>query len=76
MPILPWTDQLALDLGSSSVHIAVKGEGIVLREPSFVGFDSRHNKPIAFGSEARQLWERGVDCTYGGDCHTGQCHTG
>ena len=61
MPILPWTDQLALDLGSSSVHIAVKGEGIVLREPSFVGFDSQHNKPIAFGSEARQLWERGVD---------------
>jgi len=61
MPILPWTDQLALDLGSSSVRIAVKGEGIVLREPSFVGFDSQHNKPIAFGSEARQLWESGVD---------------
>jgi len=50
-----------MDIGSASVHIAAKGEGIVLREPSFVGFDSQHNKPIAFGSEARQLWERGVD---------------
>jgi len=61
MPILPWTDQLAIDLGSSSVHIAVKGEGIVLREPSFVAFDSQSNRPVAFGTEARQLWERAVD---------------
>jgi len=61
MPIFPWTDQLALDLGSSSVDIAVKGQGIVLREPSFVGFDSQLHKPIAFGNEARQLWERGLD---------------
>ncbi len=61
MPILPWTDQLAIDIGSAWVHIAAKGQGVVLREPSFVGFDSQHNKPILFGTEARQLWERGVD---------------
>jgi len=50
-----------MDVGSASVHIAAKGKGIVVREPSFVGFDSHHTKPVAFGTEARQLWERGVD---------------
>jgi len=61
MPILPWTDQLAMDVGSASVHIAAKGEGVVLREPSFVAFDSPSKRPVAFGTEAHQLWERAVD---------------
>ena len=61
MPILPWTEQLAIDVGSAWVHIAVKGEGVVLREPSFVAFEPQRGKPAAVGTEARQLWERGVD---------------
>jgi len=61
MPILPWTEQLAIDLGSAWVHIVAKGEGVVLREPSFVAFEDRRHKPVAVGVEARRLWERGVD---------------
>ncbi len=60
MRILPWTEQLAIDLGSAWVHIAAKGEGVVLREPSFVAFEQRRTKPVAIGTEAQQLWERGM----------------
>ncbi len=60
MPILPWTEQLAVDIGSAWVHIAAKGEGVVLREPSFVAFEDRRHKPVAVGTEAHQFWARGV----------------
>jgi len=60
MPILPWTDQLAVDLGSATVRIAIKGKGVVLHEPGFVAIESRRSRPVAFGTEARQLWETGV----------------
>lgn len=61
MPILPWTQQIAIDVGSAWMHIAAKGEGVVLREPSFIAFEDHGRKPVAVGTEARQLWERGVD---------------
>lgn len=58
--LLPWASTLAIDLGTSLVHIAVPGAGVVVREPTIVAFAPPSRKPLAVGREARRLWERGV----------------
>ena len=60
MQVFPWSEQLAIDVGTAHVHIAVRGEGVVVREPSVVAFGDGRRQPVAVGSEARRLWERGV----------------
>lgn len=47
--------ELGIDLGTSSVLVYVKGQGIVLKEPSVVAFDRDTNEIKAIGEEARQM---------------------
>lgn len=49
---------IGIDLGTANVLIYVKGEGIVLNEPSIVAIDTRDNKVLAVGTEARKMLGR------------------
>ena len=44
-----------IDLGTANILIYVKGEGIVLNEPSIVVVDTNENKVIAMGNEAKEM---------------------
>ncbi|MCJ8007937.1 rod shape-determining protein [Lederbergia wuyishanensis] len=46
---------IGIDLGTANVLIHVKGQGIVLNEPSVVAIDRNTNKVLAVGEEARRM---------------------
>lgn len=46
---------IGIDLGTANILIYVKGQGIVLNEPSVVAIDTETHKPLAFGIEANQM---------------------
>ena len=49
---------VGIDLGTANVLIYVKGQGIVLNEPSVVSIDSETKRPLAIGREARDMLGR------------------
>lgn len=49
---------IGIDLGTANVLIYIKGQGIVLNEPSVVAIDSETKKPLAVGKEAREMLGR------------------
>ncbi|MDK2902489.1 MAG: rod shape-determining protein MreB [Clostridiales bacterium] len=49
---------MAVDLGTSSVLVYVKGKGIVLKEPSVVAINKNNNQVLAVGSEAKLMLGR------------------
>lgn len=53
-----FVEDIGIDLGTASVLVFKKGEGIVLHEPSVVALDRNTNKAIAIGDEARQMLGR------------------
>lgn len=46
---------LGIDLGTANILIYIKGEGIVLNEPSVVAIDMESKRPLAFGSDANLM---------------------
>lgn len=46
---------IGIDLGTANVLIHVKGQGIVLNEPSVVAIEKRTNKVLAVGEEAWKM---------------------
>jgi rod shape-determining protein MreB len=46
---------IAVDLGTSTTLIYLKGKGIVLREPSVVAIDANTKKVVAVGWEAKRM---------------------
>ncbi|MDW8114168.1 MAG: rod shape-determining protein [candidate division WOR-3 bacterium] len=53
-----FSNEIAIDLGTSSTLIYVKGKGIMLREPSIVTVDEKNHTPIAVGLEAKKMLGR------------------
>ena len=51
-------DELGLDLGTSMMHIVVRGKGLVLSEPAYVAYDRQTRDVIAVGEEARRMYGR------------------
>ncbi len=49
---------IGIDLGTANVLIYIKGEGIVLNEPSVVAIDIENRKPLAVGTKAREMLGR------------------
>ncbi|MFH1512442.1 MAG: rod shape-determining protein, partial [Bacillota bacterium] len=47
--------ELAIDLGTSTIMIYMKGRGIVLREPTVIAIDRDTHDVIAFGSDAARM---------------------
>jgi rod shape-determining protein MreB len=46
---------IAIDLGTANTVIFVRGEGIVLLEPSVIAIDERTGRVLAAGTEARRM---------------------
>lgn len=53
-----FSKDIGIDLGTANVLIYMKGQGIVLNEPSVVAIDADTKKPLAFGIEAREMLGR------------------
>ncbi|MCX8015388.1 MAG: rod shape-determining protein, partial [candidate division WOR-3 bacterium] len=53
-----FTNDVAIDLGTSSTLIYVKGKGIQLREPSIVAIDDTNHQVVAVGNEAKKMLGR------------------
>ena len=49
---------IGIDLGTASVLVYIKGQGIVLQEPSVVAVDRSTNSILAVGEEARRMLGR------------------
>ena len=47
--------EIGIDLGTANILIYVKGEGIVVNEPSVVAIDDENKKPLAVGQEAKDM---------------------
>ena len=47
--------EIGIDLGTANILIYVKGEGIVVNEPSVVAIDDETKKPLAVGQEAKDM---------------------
>lgn len=48
-------EDIGIDLGTASVLVYVKGQGVVLHEPSVVAIEKNSGKIIAVGEEARRM---------------------
>lgn len=49
------TNNIAIDLGTANTVVYAEGKGIVLYEPSVVAVDTRTDKVIAVGREAKEM---------------------
>ncbi len=50
-----FSNDMGIDLGTSSVLVYVEGQGIVLREPSVVAIESESKRVVAIGTEAKRM---------------------
>lgn len=53
-----FSKDIGIDLGTANVLIYIKGQGIVLDEPSVVALDSESKKIVAIGKDARDMLGR------------------
>ncbi len=60
LSLLPWKQKLAVDLGTATCHISVQDAGLLVREPAVIAYDAERGRPIAYGSEAREMLDREV----------------
>ena len=51
-------ENIGIDLGTATVLVYIKGQGIVIREPSVVAIDKDSNTILAVGEEARRMLGR------------------
>ncbi|MDP8228673.1 MAG: rod shape-determining protein [Candidatus Electryoneaceae bacterium] len=49
------SSDIAIDLGTANTLVYVKGQGIVIREPSVVAITQHDRKVLAIGTEAREM---------------------
>ncbi|KKQ01809.1 MAG: Rod shape-determining protein MreB [Candidatus Roizmanbacteria bacterium GW2011_GWA2_36_23] len=47
--------ELFFDLGTSTTKIAIKDKGIILREPTYLGYNAKSREYIFFGQEAKSI---------------------
>jgi rod shape-determining protein MreB len=52
------SNDIGIDLGTANTLVYVKGQGIVVDEPSIVALDRNTGKPIAIGRQAKQMLGR------------------
>jgi len=47
--------EIYFDLGTSTTKIAIKNRGVILREPTFLGYNSKVKEYLFFGEEAKSI---------------------
>jgi rod shape-determining protein MreB and related proteins len=55
VPRMKAATDIGIDLGTATILVYVKGQGVVLREPSVVAIEKDSRKIIAIGSEAQRM---------------------
>lgn len=55
------SNDIGIDLGTSSILVYIKGRGVVLKEPAVVAVDHSNDKVLAFGEDARLMLGRTPD---------------
>jgi rod shape-determining protein MreB len=50
-----FSNDMGIDLGTANTLVYVKGQGIVLKEPSVVAINRDTREPVAFGREAKRM---------------------
>jgi rod shape-determining protein MreB len=50
-----FSNDMGIDLGTANTLVYVKGQGIVLREPSVVALDKNAGEVLAFGADAKRM---------------------
>ena len=55
------TQDIGIDLGTSSILVCVRDQGILYKEPSVVAISTDDNEPVAYGEEARRMIGRTPD---------------
>lgn len=53
-----FSKEVGIDLGTANLLMYVKGEGVVIDEPSVVAIDAETKKCLAAGSEAKEMLGR------------------
>ncbi len=46
---------IGIDLGTANILVALKGKGIILKEPSVVAIDRKTGSIMATGNEAKEM---------------------
>lgn len=52
---------VGIDLGTTRIQFYVKGKGIVLDEPAIVAINTKTNRVLAVGKEAKDMWGKNPD---------------
>ncbi len=52
------SNDIGIDLGTSSILVYIKGRGVVLKEPSVVAVNREQNRVLAYGEDARLMLGR------------------
>jgi len=52
------SNDIGIDLGTANTLVYVKGQGIVVDEPSIVALDRKTSKPMAIGASAKEMLGR------------------
>ncbi|VAW18081.1 Rod shape-determining protein MreB, partial [hydrothermal vent metagenome] len=53
-----FSNDIGIDLGTATTLVFVKGEGVVLCEPSVVAIEKESNRVVAVGEEAKKMLGR------------------
>ena len=53
-----FSNDIGIDLGTANTLVHVKGQGVVINEPSVVALNTKTNRVVAVGSEAREMLGR------------------
>jgi rod shape-determining protein MreB len=52
------SNDIGIDLGTANTLVFVKGQGIVINEPSIVALEKQSRKPLAIGAQAKEMLGR------------------
>lgn len=52
------SNDIGIDLGTANTLVYVKGQGIVVNEPSIVALEKQSRKPLAIGAQAKEMLGR------------------
>ena len=53
-----FSNDIGIDLGTANTLVFVKGQGIVINEPSIVALEKQSRKPLAIGAKAKEMLGR------------------
>ena len=56
---------LGIDLGTANILVALKGKGIILKEPSVVAMDIKTGEIVATGLEAKDMLRKNARANKG-----------